>query len=107
MLSDFKILGINETNDIAIIKKAYHARIKQLHPDTTDDLNLINNHYLFVEVCKAYQRLISKTTSSQINVDRSTVNTDSGNEKSIIQHKDPAYVYYKSGIKIFTKIHPS
>jgi curved DNA-binding protein CbpA len=107
MISDFKILGINETDDISAIKKAYHSRIKQLHPDTTDDLSLINNHYLFVEVCKAYQRLVSKTYLKSKNEDRFVINDNFTNSKTIVEHKDPAYVYYRNGIKIFTKIHPS
>ncbi len=107
MISDFKILGINETNDISLIKEAYHSRVKQLHPDTTDNLNLVNNHFLFVEVCKAYQRLISKPSIISEQESKPIVNDEQTNIKSVIRHQDPAYVYYKNGIKIFSKIHPS
>jgi hypothetical protein len=107
MISDFKLLGINETNDISIIKKAYRSRIKQLHPDTTDDINLVNNHFLFVEVCKAYQRLISKQTIISEKESIPIINNQHTNIENVVKHQDPAYVYYKNGIKIFSKIHPS
>jgi len=107
MISDFKLLGINETDDTSVIKNAYHSRIKQLHPDTTDNLELVNNHFLFIEVCKAYQRLISKSSIRSKKEGNSVINHDSKDIKSVIEHKDPAYVYYKNGIKIFARIHPS
>ena len=111
MISDFQLLGIEETLDIAIIKKAYRARVKQLHPDTTENETLINNHFLLVEVCKAYQRLISlapnKTRESvKREPPRAGMNRAMTNQ-SVIKHADPAYAYYKSGITIFKKIHPN
>jgi uncharacterized protein involved in tolerance to divalent cations len=107
MISDFKLLGIKETTDISIIKKAYHLRIKQLHPDTTDYRNLVNNHFLFVEVCKAYQRLISKPSTISKKENKPIINNEQSNIKIVVEHQDPAYVYYKNGIKMLSKIHPS
>ena len=104
MISDFKLLGINETDDISVIKNAYHSRIKQLHPDTTDNLELVNNHFLFIAVCKAYQRLISKSSIVSKKEGNSVINHDSKDIKSVVEHKDPAYVYYKNGINIFVRI---
>ena len=110
MISDFQLLGIEETLDIAIIKKAYRARVKQLHPDTTENEKLINNHFLLVEVCKAYQRLLSVAPkdaqeSGKKDVPRAAMNP-SMTSQSVAKHSDPAYVYYKSGITIYNKIHP-
>jgi len=123
MISDFQLLGIEETLDIAVIKKAYRARVKQLHPDTTENEKLINNHFLLVEVCKAYQRLLSsapkdsreniKNESSSATVSARAFSTShagmnqSMTSQSVAKHSDPAYVYYKSGITIFNKIHPN
>ena len=121
MISDFQLLGIEETLDIAVIKKAYRARVKQLHPDTTENEKLINNHFLLVEVCKAYQRLISsapknnparaKRGAPSVPVSASVAPragmSQSGMNRAVVKHVDPAYAYYKSGIEIFKKIHPN
>lgn len=115
MISDYNLLGIEKTDDILIIKKAYHQRVKQLHPDTTDNEKLLNNHFLFVQICKAYQRLISNCikTTTKVSTREPNVNNNKktygvlDKNQGLIKHSDPAYVYYKSGINIFTKIHPS
>jgi len=121
MISDFQLLGIEETLDIAVIKKAYRSRVKQLHPDTTENEKLINNHFLLVEVCKAYQRLLSaapkdrqagvKRDAPSRSVPVSAVSragmSPSATNRAVAKHVDPAYAYYKSGITIFNKIHPN
>lgn len=108
-MTDYDILGIPPTNDPAIIKKAYHKRVLQLHPDICDENKRIKNHYIFVQVCNAYKRLSnSKGVNRQNTVretQRRTVQID--RTDNVVVHKDQAYVYYKQGISLFSKIHPS
>lgn len=116
MISDYEILGITQTDDISLIKKAYHKRVKDLHPDTSCDEAAVKNHFLFVQVCRAYKRLAEKhkTESSahtlQKNTeDKSTSQMPASETKtvSLAAHKDPAYVLYKNGIQLYSAIHPS
>lgn len=115
MISDYEILGITQTADISLIKKAYHKRVKDLHPDTASDEDAVKNHFLFAEVCKAYKRLSQKykgKISQQQPGDGVKANISVGmkgeaQNTSLVQHKDPAYVLYKKGIEIFSRIHPS
>lgn len=124
MISDFQILGIEETDDRAAIKRAYRRRAKQLHPDTADSGVLVNNHFLFVEVCKAYGRLTGRAPAKGsaagdavarpvAKAGARTVSPTAAQPAAptasagVIKHADPAYVYYKNGITIFGKIHPS
>lgn len=126
MISDCQILGIEETGDLSLIKKAYRLRVKQLHPDTADNAALVENHFLFVEVCKAYRRLTEggaacsgqstsprssvKDKSQSSGTDATSANPAPGNgarQGAVIAHSDPAYVYYRKGMDIFITIHPS
>lgn len=115
MISDYRILGIEKTDDLSAIKKAYRLRVKQLHPDTADNDELIGNHFLFVEVCKAYRRLTAGAKDPEVQ-DRApgpdrpkkTSSADDGARKgALVAHSDPAYAYYKNGMDIFRRIHPS
>ncbi len=120
MISDFQVLGIETTTDLALIKAAYRKRVKQLHPDTADcSLSAgqkARNSLLMVEVCKAYRRLLSVTDTAQnkarVNsspvANKSSARHSSARSRSaLIRHGDPAYVYYKKGITLFYRIHPS
>jgi hypothetical protein len=102
LIDDFRILGIEQTNDISIIKAAYRKRVKEIHPDICPDDEKYRNHLLFIEINKAYKRLLERKKTIENNV---VVNED--RIKGIIVHKDPAFVYYKAGIKCFQKVHPS
>ena len=104
MISDYSILGISETNDITIIKKAFHARAKELHPDVTNDIDKINNYYLFIEVSNAYDRLVKICQTNTCSSSEEIINV-SNNE--ISKHKDPSYVYYKTASKYYELVHPS
>jgi len=105
MISDFAILGISETNDISLIKKAFRTRVKALHPDIINDISEVNNHYLFVDVCNAYERLVKKSENYKSdNIQNKTV---IDTNQSITQHKDPAYAYYKTACKYYELVHPS
>lgn len=105
MISDYSILGITETNDISIIKKAFRKRVKELHPDVLNETTEINNHYIFVEVCNAYERL-NKNTKINKNT-RSSEPLKSELKTGIEKHKDPSYVYYKTACKHYELVHPN
>jgi hypothetical protein len=104
-MTDYKILGIPEGSSLNEIKKAYRKRVKEIHPDLSDDENAFKNHLLFIEINKAYQRLVlKKPTSTKREV---TVNKKPSVSNEITVHKDPAYVFYKTAMNYFMKIHPS
>jgi uncharacterized protein involved in tolerance to divalent cations len=125
MISDYQLLGIDKTDDAATIKRAYHRRVKQFHPDTTETEVLVNNHFLFVEVCKAYQRLMVGVSNVALSAAQGTAGTSAAGApaagapeakasvaaadpgKRLVKHSDPAYAYYKNAIVLFGKIHPS
>jgi hypothetical protein len=104
MISDFQVLGIEETNDIEVIKAAFRKRAKEVHPDNTKEEDQIKNHLLFIKINQAYRRLLGEVAFSP---EITHAKVESINSKQdIIKHKDPAYVYYKMGISILNKIHP-
>jgi hypothetical protein len=105
MINDYSILGISETNDITIIKKAFRARVKDLHPDVSDESVVLSNHFLFVEVCNAYERLVNKAKEVTLPVlSKPLINNQ---QIGIQKHKDPAFVYYKTACKYYELVHPS
>jgi hypothetical protein len=105
MITDYMILGIEETDDINLIKSAFRKKIKKLHPDLANEGDPIKNHFLFVEVCNAYNRLIGNKKNTMKRKDENI--TVKSNVNEITVHHDPAYVFYKTGMKNFMKIHPS
>ncbi len=105
MISDFQILGISPTDDISIIRGAYRKRVKESHPDVVKDNDSINNHLLFIQITKAYQRLISRCTKN--GSEKPVVQSIEHDGKQLTRYKDPAYSFYREGMKYFMKIHPS
>ena len=105
-LSDYDLLGIAETQDTSTIKSAYRKIIKEVHPDVATGGDSFTNHLRFIQVTKAYERLmvsLSKDRKRPVG----TVRHQSSKEPGIVQHKDPAYAYYKTAMNYFRKIHPS
>ncbi len=105
MINDYSILGLPQNASLSEIKKAYRLKVKVLHPDVSDSSTNLRNHYLFVEVCKAYERLCNKNNTERINEEIIQVNKKT--DKALIKHKDPAYVYYKKACTYYELIHPS
>jgi hypothetical protein len=106
VLTDYDILHIPETKDISIIRKAYRKIVKEIHPDVSDEADLIKNHLLFIQINKAYQRLVGKFGSQDtygVKPFDSGLNSDS----ALVHHKDPAYAFYKTAMMHYMKIHPS
>ena len=64
------------------------------------------NHLLFIQVNQAYQRLIGQLANRDTPVDKTSSSTSAEND-AVVQHKDPAYVFYKTAMTHFMKIHPS
>lgn len=106
MITDCQILGIQETLDARLIKAAYRKRVKELHPDSAETSTDVRNHFLFIEVCNAYRRLI-KREQPEAPATKDTAGNGSTPGSAIVQHKDPAYIFYKRGTDFFSKIHPS
>ena len=106
MLTDYDILHIPETHDISTIRKAYRKIAKAIHPDLSNESDLIKNHLLFIQTNRAYQRLIGKLGNRAAFADR-TARAGSPDSDAVAQHKDPAYVFYKAAMTHFMKIHPS
>ncbi|MFA6507078.1 MAG: DnaJ domain-containing protein [Treponemataceae bacterium] len=104
MLTDFQLLGIEETSDTALIKSAYRKRMKELHPDMTREEESFGKHTLLVSINQAYKRLMN-TGSREIRVKAMPASGKSTD--AIIAHSDPAYVYYKAALSFYMKIHPS
>jgi curved DNA-binding protein CbpA len=97
---------MKETQDINLIKSAYRKRIKEIHPDISQSSDTFKQHLLFIQVNQAYERLANKyRQTSQVSEPKPPPADSSA--KAIVNHKDPAYVFYKTGIGYFAKIHPS
>ena len=106
MLTDYDILRIAETHDISVIRKAYRKISKEIHPDVSSESDLLKNHLLFIQINRAYQRLVGQLGNQDTLVDDISRSTSSDND-AVVQHKDPAYVFYKTAMTHFMKIHPS
>ena len=131
-MTDFQILGIEETQDPAAIKSAFRRRIKEVHPDHCPEEDAFKNHLLFIQINQAYTRLMSrfdiKNAAPASPVNRSAhANAPSAHAgtahagtahgaampgqtnvgTALVQSKDPAYAFYKTGMKFFMAIHPS
>jgi hypothetical protein len=105
MITDFQILGIEETADSQVIKQAYRKRVKETHPDYSSEEDSIKNHLLFIQINQAYNRLVKKIKDPNPAVIQTSDPYPTAN--SLQEHQDPAYVFYKTGMTHFMKIHPS
>lgn len=106
MISDFEILGIQETSDLGTIKSAFRNRVKALHPDLVSGRGAIENHNLFISVCEAYEHLIQKADKLTDTASPTARGSSQGHD-ALQPHRDSAYVFYKQGMKAFMAIHPS
>jgi hypothetical protein len=114
MISDFQVLGIEETKDLAVIKSAYRKKMKELHPDLAEEGESFHRHLLFIAVSAAYKRLIGVEPMEAAEAaeaaprDRKRPRTEKTAESAgLAVHADPAYVFYRTGMKFFMMIHPS
>jgi DnaJ domain len=106
MIGDFAILGIEETEDVATIKKAFRKRVKELHPDLSRGDDPLRRHSSFVAVCEAYARLLGRGPSAAAAPERKGPGTAPGG-LAPTPCSDPAYAFYKAGMRYFMRIHPS
>jgi hypothetical protein len=106
MIDDFTRLGITATDDLTLIKKAFRAKMKALHPDTAPQGGSLKNHVLLIETCQAYDRIMGKQMAPEP-PKTFTTPPGTGTVGTLARHTDPAYVFYKTGMKYFMKIHPS
>lgn len=108
-LTDFQILGIEETDDQAAIKSAFRRRIKEVHPDHSPDEDAFRNHLLFIKINQAYNRLMARP-GRRAAAATAPARAPGGSDRAgtaLVQSKDPAYAFYKTGMKFFMAIHPS
>ena len=110
-MTDAQILGIAEGSSLHDVKKAFRKKVKEIHPDTTDIEDALKNHLLFIEINNAYRRLMGKKVFVADNKHKQSVvkaEKNIGNSPNeIIIYKDPAYVFYKTAMTYYMKIHPS
>ncbi len=104
MLTDYKILRIPENSCFKTIKAAYRKIVKEIHPDVAD--GSFTKHILFIQINKAYERLM-KRHKVKIPCSEKKLKNTILKKTGIINHKDPSYVFYKTGMNYFMKIHPS
>jgi len=106
MQTDYELLGIAETTDISTIKSAYRRIVKEVHPDVAPRGDCYSNHLRFIQVTKAYERLV-QSFCKDAEQPLATGRHESSGEGGIIPYKDPAYAYYKTAMTYFARIHPS
>jgi hypothetical protein len=114
-MDDFGILGIGWTLDPAVVKEAYRARAKELHPDLAnpdeEDESLLERHLRFIALSQAYRRILAglsrrPTVAHRTQPPRPT--TKAGpSSTALMPHGDPAYALYRTGMKLYMAIHPS
>ena len=106
MLSDYRILGLEEGADRARVKAAFRKRAKELHPDLSTEKDALARHDLFIEICKAYRRLLERAGDAADLVRPAQPRSPSSGSLPKV-HGDPAYVFYRQGMRQFMAIHPS
>ena len=104
MIGDCRILGIEETEDADAIKRAFRKKVKELHPDLAAGEDALRKHELFVQLCEAYKRLLGRERPYSRPRPAAKGAPNSG---GLVAYSDPAYAFYKAGMSILMKIHPS
>jgi curved DNA-binding protein CbpA len=111
MIGDFAILGIEETDEVAAIKKAFRKRAKELHPDLSGEDDPLRRHASFVALCEAYARLLGRDHPAPAAPSRKGAGAAPGGGipegRAPAPYSDPAYAFYRPGMRHFMKIHPS
>lgn len=114
MISDFQVLGIDATKDVSAIKSAYRKKMKELHPDLAGNGDPFQRHLLFIAVSTAYKRLLGSAMADAMVTPRNPeipraakAPPETGSQDGLAVHADPAYVFYRTGMKYFMLIHPS
>jgi curved DNA-binding protein CbpA len=106
----YKVLGVDRNASSQAIRKAYHEKVRQCHPDLQQNRDPEQCHLQMVRVNQAYCQLI-KVRSGKGGIDsadqRASDDPVPNDPHALVPHKDPAYSYYKRGYRLFTKIHPS
>jgi len=105
-----KILGIDRNASSEAIRKAYHEKVRQCHPDLQQNGDSEQCHLRMVRINQAYCRLM-KVRKGEGVIDTAAQegggDPEPNDAHALVAHKDPAYSYYKRGYRLFSKIHPS
>ncbi len=111
MKTDYELLGIEQTDDLAAVRAAYRKAAKAVHPDLGSEDEAFRNHLLFIEITRAYERLAARLSGASAQPGGGPAVARAGErhsgERGIVPHKDPAYAYYKTAMRCFARIHPS
>jgi hypothetical protein len=119
-MNDFQLLGMAETRDPRLVKEAFRARAKELHPDIPRDelgADPLKRHLLFIALTGAYRRILSNIEAAP----QPPCQADSGAQRppsaraargeeagtALRPHSDPAYAFYKNAMRYYMAIHPS
>jgi hypothetical protein len=94
---DYEILGITGELTLDKLKRAYRARVKELHPDVNRDDDIHMARARTILTIEAYESLLRRLE------DRRHPATD---PKAGLA-EDAGYELYKSGIELFQSVHPS
>ncbi len=100
-MDDFGLLGIPPTRDRGLVKKAFRARAKELHPDLAPSRpgeDPIERHLRFAALNQAYGRVLSTLSALPESPPAAPPEAARG---------DPAYALYRKGMDCFMAIHPS
>lgn len=113
-MTDFQILHIEPTKDLSVIKAAFRKLAKEIHPDIND--STFTNHVKFILLQQAYHRLLkaddkpvlAKSSETKPFAPKPVPATGTSRVNfGLIPTRDPAYSFYKAGIREYTKVHPS
>ena len=108
----YKILGVKKNSTLDQIKKAYREKVRLYHPDLQAGHDAVQNHLRMIQLNRAYDALKRKLGGGGVGDLRHEEMTCESAEKrdcgsALVRHKDPAYVYYKQGYTLFSKVHPN
>jgi curved DNA-binding protein CbpA len=116
----YRVLGITQSASLQEIRKAYHNKVRQFHPDLQENHGSEENHLRMVQINQAYCKLTKGLKAAdgfgfssdskdgrEDNNKGSAEGLEEVDPNALVPHKDPAYSYYKRGYRLFTKIHPS
>jgi len=91
--NDFQVLGITEEFSEEVLKKAYRDKVKEFHPDLSENQNKVIAHLSMIRINQAYNNLRGMITGQE--------NLITPQKKK--DHKiDYAYENYKKGYDIYT-----
>jgi hypothetical protein len=75
----YNLLGIDAKSDLNKIRKAYHSKAKEFHPDINKE---INAHEKFIEINEAFEFLVKLKTGKVYNSEKDTFEKNKSNVRN-------------------------